>query len=60
MIPRERDLMYEALRDLTNKLSILISLQAQNYDVMKNLDNRRDQLANQQRQLDEILNKVSN
>jgi len=32
-------------RDLTNKLSLLISLQAQSYEVMKNLDNRRDQLA---------------
>jgi hypothetical protein len=47
------------MRDLTDKISTLVSVQTQSYDLMKNLDNRQDQLANQQQQLIEILKKIS-
>ena len=47
------------MRDLTDKISTLVSTQTQSYDLMKNLDSRQDQLANQQQQLIEILKKIS-
>ena len=54
-----RDLIYSTMRDLTDKISTLVSVQTQSYDLMKNLDNRQDQLTNQQQQLIEILKKIS-
>ena len=45
---RDRDHMYGLMRDLTQNQSRL-------YDVMNNLDNRQQQLANQQQQLIEIV-----
>ena len=54
-----RDLIYSTMRDLTDKISTLVSTQTQSYDLMKNLDSRQDQLANQQQQLIEILKKIS-
>ncbi len=51
--------MYSTMRDLTDKISILVSSQTQSYDLMQNLDNRQSQLANQQQQLIEILKKIS-
>ncbi len=47
------------MRDLTDKISTLISVQTQSYDLMKNLDNRQDQLSNQQQQLIEIWKMLS-
>ena len=44
----DRDLMYSTMRDLTDKVSTLVSTQTQSYDLMQNLDRRQDQLANQQ------------
>ncbi|HEY9771085.1 MAG TPA: hypothetical protein V6C71_21755 [Coleofasciculaceae cyanobacterium] len=55
----KRDLMYSTMRDLTNKISILVSSQKPSYDLMKNLDNCQSQLANQQQQSIEILKKIS-
>lgn len=54
-----RDLIYSTMRDLTDKISILVSSQTQSYDLMQNLDNRQSQLTNQQQQLIEILKKIS-
>ena len=56
---RDRDLMYSTMRDLTDKVSTLVSTQTQSYDLMKSLDHRQDQLANQQQQLIKILKKIS-
>ena len=55
---RDRDWMYSTMRDLTDKISTLVSTQTQSYDLIKNLDSRKDQLANQQ-QLIEILKRIS-
>ena len=44
---RDRDHMYGMMRDLTQNQSRI-------YDVMKNLDDRQQQLTNQQQQLIEI------
>lgn len=56
---RDRDLMYSTMCDLTDKVSTLVSTQTQSYDLMKNLDRRQDQLANQQQQLIDILKKIT-
>lgn len=56
---RDRDLIYSTMGDLSDKISTLVSTQTQSYDLMKNLDSRQDQLANQQQQLIEILKKIS-
>ncbi len=53
------NIIYSTMRDLTDKISTLVSTQTQSYDLMKNLDSRQDQLANQQQQLIEILKKIS-
>ena len=47
-----RDTMYQLMRDLSQNQSRI-------YDVMQNLDNRQNQLTNQQQQLIEILQKIS-
>ncbi len=47
-----RDTMYQLMRDLSQNQSRI-------YDVMQNLDNRQNQLTNQQQQLIEILKKIS-
>ncbi len=44
--------MYQLMRDLSQNQSRI-------YDVMQNLDNRQNQLTNQQQQLIEILKKIS-
>lgn len=56
---RDRDFMYSTMRDLTDKINTLVSVQTQSYDLRKNLDNRQDRLTNQQQQLIEILKKIS-
>jgi hypothetical protein len=40
--------MYGLISDLTNKIANLTTIQAQSYEMMKNLDDRQSQLANQQ------------
>ena len=54
-----RDLMYFTMRDLTDKVSTLVSAQTQSYDLMKNFDDRQRQLSNQQEQLIQILKSLS-
>ncbi len=49
---RDRDTMYQLMKDLTQNQSRI-------YDVMQSLDNRQNQLTNQQQQLIEILKKIS-
>jgi hypothetical protein len=56
---RDRDYMYRLMGDLTNKIAILASAQAESYETMKNLDDRPSQLTNQQAQIVEILKKLS-
>ena len=56
---RDRDLMYSTMRDLTDKVSTLVSAQTQSYDLMKNFDDRQRQLSNQQEQLIQILKSLS-
>ncbi|MFM2315440.1 MAG: hypothetical protein RLZZ04_4718 [Cyanobacteriota bacterium] len=56
---RDRDYMYRLMGDLTNKIAILASAQAESYETMKNLDDRQSQLTNQQAQIVEILKKLS-
>ena len=56
---RDRDLMYSTMRDLTDKVSTLVSVQTQSYDLRKNLDDRQGQLANQQSQIVQILTSLS-
>ena len=56
---RDRDLVYTVMRDLTDKISSLVSSQARSYELMENLDARQNQLSNQQQQLIDILKKLS-
>lgn len=56
---RDRDLMYTMMRDLTDKVSSLVSSQARSYELMENLDARQNQLSNQQQQLIDILKRLS-
>ena len=56
---RDRDLMYTMMRDLTDKISSLVSSQARSYELMENLDARQNQLSNQQQQLIDILKRLS-
>lgn len=51
--------MYSTMQDLIAKISTLVSTQTQSDDLMKNRDQRQDHLANQQQQLIEIFEKVS-
>ena len=51
--------MYTMMRDLTDKVSSLVSSQARSYELMENLDARQNQLSNQQQQLIDILKRLS-
>jgi uncharacterized protein (DUF3084 family) len=56
---RDRDLMYQLMKDLTRNMADLIGSQAKTYELIQNLDGRQGQLANQHQQLIEILKKLS-
>lgn len=47
------------MRDLTDKVGTLVSVQTQAYDLMKNSDDRQTQLSNQQDQIIQILKSLS-
>lgn len=49
---RDRDTMYQLMSELTSK-------QLSTYGIMKNLDDRQAQLANQQQQLIEIIKSMN-
>lgn len=49
---KDRDVMYNLMSELTTK-------QISTYSIMKNLDDRQSQLANQQQQLIEIIKNLS-
>lgn len=49
---RDRDIMYQLMSELTSK-------QISTYGIMKNLDERQSQLANQQQQLIEIIKSMN-
>lgn len=49
---RDRDVMYNLMSELTSK-------QISTYSIMKNLDDRQSQLANQQQQLIDIIKSIS-
>jgi uncharacterized coiled-coil protein SlyX len=57
---RDRDYMYGLMSDLTNKIANLTTIQAQGYEMMKNLDERQSQLANQQQLLIDIIKSLAN
>ena len=57
---RDRDEMYELMGDLTDKVGTLVRATKQNYGLMKKLDDRQQQLTNQQQQLIEIIKSISN
>ena len=56
---RDRSHIYGLMRDLTEKMSQLVSHQAVNYEVLNNLDQRQQQLTVQQQQLIEIQKSIS-
>ena len=49
---RDRDVMYNLMSELTSK-------QISTYSIMKNLDDRQSQLANQQQQLIDIIKSIN-
>lgn len=49
---RDRDVMYGLMRDLSQNQSRI-------YDVLQNMDNRQQQLTNQQQQLIEIIKSMN-
>ena len=49
---RDRDVMYNLMSELTSK-------QISTYSIMKNLDDRQSQLANQQQQLIDIIKSMN-
>lgn len=51
---RDRNSMYLLMKDLTEKMGQLTAHQVRSYELIENLDNRQNQLANQQQQLIEI------
>jgi hypothetical protein len=57
---RDRDYMYGLMSDLTNKIANLTTIQAQGYETMKNLDDRQNQLTNQQQLLIDIIKTLAN
>ncbi|MEM7756552.1 MAG: hypothetical protein AAF298_00270 [Cyanobacteria bacterium P01_A01_bin.40] len=50
---RDRDVMYSLMKDLTQN-------QSRVYDVLQNMDDRQQQLTNQQQQLIDIIKSMNN
>ena len=58
-LKNDRHIMYDLMKDLTNKIGILVANQAESYSLMSSLDDRQQQLTNQQQQLIEILKQLT-
>ena len=55
---RDRSHIYGLMRDLTEKMSQLVSHQAVNYEVLNNLDQRQQQLTEIQKSISQTLEKI--
>ncbi|MEL6441690.1 MAG: hypothetical protein AAFQ80_20855 [Cyanobacteria bacterium J06621_8] len=56
---RNRNSMYLLMKNLTEKMGQLTIHQARSYELIESLDNRQNQLANQQQQLIDIIKIIS-